>query len=91
MPAEVRALFDQVEAVVRLLLRIPESLAEVERSFSGLKRLKIWLISTLSQPSLNHVAMRHVYQKMFLILALQKSVNSLLREMMGGNDRRRCV
>lgn len=48
MPLEVRELFNQVEALVRLLL-VPVSSTEAERSFSALRRLKAWLISTMSQ------------------------------------------
>jgi len=36
----VRSMFDQVEQLVRLLLTIPCSSAEAERSFSSLRRLK---------------------------------------------------
>ncbi|KAF3835667.1 hypothetical protein F7725_028225, partial [Dissostichus mawsoni] len=45
MAPEVRGLFGQVEALVRLLLVVPASSAEVERSFSALRRLKTWLRS----------------------------------------------
>lgn len=45
MPSEVRGLFDEVEKLVGVLLVVPVSLAEAERSFSALKRLKTWLRS----------------------------------------------
>ncbi len=41
MPPEVRGLFDQVETLVRLLMVVPISSAEAERSFSGLRRLNL--------------------------------------------------
>lgn len=47
MPVEVRGLFDQVEALVRVLLVVPVSSTEAERSFSALRRLKTWLRSWL--------------------------------------------
>jgi hypothetical protein len=37
---EVRGLFEQVEILVRLLITVPASSAEAERSFSVLRRLK---------------------------------------------------
>ena len=40
MLPEVRGLFDQVEVLVRLLLVVPTSSAEAERSYSALRRLK---------------------------------------------------
>ena len=48
MLPEVRGLFEQVEILVRLLLTVPASSAEAERSFSGLRRLKTWLRSTMT-------------------------------------------
>ena len=60
MSPEVRGLFNQVETLVRLLLVIPVSSAEAERSFSGLRRLKTWLRSTMTQTRLNSVAVCHV-------------------------------
>jgi len=56
MPPEVRGLFDQVETLVRLLMVLPISLAEAERSSSGLRRLKTWLRSTMTQTRLNGIA-----------------------------------
>ena len=49
MPPDVRGLFDQVETLVRLLMVVPISSAEAERSLSGLRRLKTWLRSTMTQ------------------------------------------
>ncbi|KAJ3583518.1 hypothetical protein NHX12_017117 [Muraenolepis orangiensis] len=63
MVPEVRGLFGQVEALVRLLLVVPASSAEAERSSSALRRLKTWLRSSMSQARLNNVAISHVHQK----------------------------
>ena len=49
MPPEVHGLFKQVETLVRLLMVVPISSAEAECSFSGLRRLKEWLRSTMAQ------------------------------------------
>ena len=43
-----RKLFPQVEMLVRLLLNIPCSSAEAERSFSGLRRLKTYMRNSLT-------------------------------------------
>ena len=48
MSPEVRGLFVQVEILVRLLMVVPISSAEAERSFSAIRRLKTWLRSTIS-------------------------------------------
>jgi len=63
LPVEVRGLFEQVEALVRLLLVVPASSFEAERSFSALKRLKTWLRATMSQERLNSVVVCHVHRE----------------------------
>ncbi|XP_035985290.1 zinc finger MYM-type protein 1-like isoform X2 [Fundulus heteroclitus] len=63
LPGEVRRLFGQVETLVRLLLVVPVSSSEAERSFSALRRLKTWLRSTMTQNRLNHVAVCHVHKE----------------------------
>jgi len=62
LPAVVRAMFDQVEQLVRLLLVIPASSCEAERSFSSLRRLKTYLRSSILQERLTHRAILHVHQ-----------------------------
>ena len=59
--AEVRNLFGQIQALLRLLLVVPATSCEAERSFSALRRLKTWLRSTMSQQRLNSVAVCHVH------------------------------
>ena len=64
MSAECRAMFQQVETLVRLLLVVPASSAEAERSFSALRRLKTWLRSTMTQSRLTHVCVLHVHNEL---------------------------
>lgn len=63
LPVQVRSLLSAVEALIRLILVVPISTAEAERSFSALRRLKTWLRSTMSQKRLNSVAVCHVHQQ----------------------------
>ncbi|KAF3834465.1 hypothetical protein F7725_025669 [Dissostichus mawsoni] len=77
MVPEVRGLFGQVEALVRLLLVVPASSAEVERSFSALRRLKTWLRSSMSQTRLNNVAICHVHQKNWTYWTLKEYASLL--------------
>ena len=60
--SEVRILFSQVETLIRLLLVVPATSCEAERSFSGLRRLKTWLRSTMTQERLNSVAVCNVHR-----------------------------
>ncbi|KAK0144264.1 Zinc finger MYM-type protein 1 [Merluccius polli] len=63
MVPEVRRLFNQVETLIRLLLVVPASSCEAERSFSALRRLKTWLRSTMTQCRLNGVSVCHVHRE----------------------------
>jgi len=62
MKPEVRAMFSEVEQLVRLMLLCPVSSCEAERSFSSLRRLKTWLRNTMTQERLNAVVVCHVHQ-----------------------------
>lgn len=81
---EVRLLFSQVETLLRILLVIPATSCEAERSFSGLRRLKTWLRSTMSQQRTNAVAVCHVHQKYLDCLDTRELVNDFI----GNNERR---
>ncbi|KAI4800484.1 hypothetical protein KUCAC02_009708 [Chaenocephalus aceratus] len=85
MVPEVRGLFGQVEALVRLLLVVPASSAEAERSFSALRRLKTWLRLSMSQTRLNNVAICHVHQKKLDRLDLEGICQSFI----SANDKRK--
>ena len=61
-PTEMRSLFREIDILLRLLLVVPASSATAERSFSCLRRLKHYLRSTMSQCSLNYLAVLHVHQ-----------------------------
>jgi hypothetical protein len=58
----IRKMFNEVEQLVRLLLTVPCSNAEAERSFSALRRLKGYLRNSMNQERLNHLAVMHVHQ-----------------------------
>lgn len=62
MTPEVRHLFREVEALLRLVMVVPASSAEAERSFSALRRLKTWLRTSMTQTRLNSLAICHVHQ-----------------------------
>jgi hypothetical protein len=85
MTPEVRMLFSQVELLIRCLLVVPCSNATAERSFSELRRLKIWLRTTMSQERLNHLAVLNVHQNMVDDIVPQ----DILREFVQMNDFRR--
>lgn len=87
MPVEVRGLFNEVESLVRLLLVVPVSSAEAERSFSALRRLKTWLRSTMTQVRLNNAAVCHVHQDILDNI----DIKQICQQFVAVNDRRRHV
>jgi len=64
MPPEVRAEYEDVSQLVKLLLVSPASSAQAERSLSALRRLKTWLRSSMTEVRLNSVAVCHTHQQM---------------------------
>ncbi|KAK0138026.1 Zinc finger MYM-type protein 1 [Merluccius polli] len=84
LPVAVRGLFGQVKTLVRLLLVVPVSSSEAERSFSALCRLKTWLRSTMTQNRHNHVAVCHIYQNKLDLLDKE----SICKQFMAVNDKK---
>ncbi len=66
---------------------VPISSAEAERSFSGLRRLKTWLRSTMTQKRLNDIAVCHIHQERLDRLDRQK----IAQQYVQGDERRRDV
>jgi len=80
----LRLLFNQVETLLRILLVIPADSCKAERSFSGLRHLKTWLRSSMSQKRINAVAVCHAHQKHIDIFRL-------VNEFVSNNERRQSV
>ena len=80
-------LYLQVKNLVKLLLVSPASSAEAERSFSGLRRLKTWLRSTMGQERLNALAVCQTHQDLLDKL----DMDSMVDEFISVNNRRKFV
>jgi hypothetical protein len=78
MTPECRHLFSSVENWVRLLLVIPASSSTAERSFSGLRRVKTWLRSTMTQQRLNHMAVLHAHQEVLDMLEVHSELGQFI-------------
>ena len=87
MIPEVRAMFPNVESLIRLLLVNPASSATAERSFSGLRRLKTYLRSTCGQLRLNNLAICHVHKEILDTV----DMHQLMKEFILANDTRASV
>ena len=64
MSTECRALFPQVQTLLKLLLVCPVTTCECEKSFSALRRLKTWLRNSMSQQRLNHTLVGNVHRNL---------------------------
>ena len=58
------AMFSEVAKLLELFLLLPVTSATAERSFSGLRRLKTFLRTRMSQELLNSLALLHVHKRM---------------------------
>ena len=56
-------MFSEVVKVLKIFLTIPVTTATAERSFSGLRRLKTYLRSTMTQERLNNVMLLHCHKE----------------------------
>jgi hypothetical protein len=63
MEPAMRYLFPQVLELLKLLLVCHVTSCKCERSFSALRRQKMWLRSTMAQQRLNHVSAFHVHKE----------------------------
>lgn len=70
MHTSTRQYFKEVESVLRIILVMPVSSCEAERSFSALRRLKTWLRSTMGEERLNCMALAHVHQDIIDLITL---------------------
>ena len=54
--------YSEVIKLLKLILVMPATNAISERSFSGLKRVKTYLRTTMTQRRLNHLMLLHVHK-----------------------------
>ena len=80
-------LMSQVSKLVRLMLVMPATNAESERSFSAVRRIKTYLRSTMSQQRLNHLMLLHIHKKLTDDLNLVDVANDFI----AGHDHRKQV
>ena len=68
----------EVSKLVKLLLFMPATNAESERSFSAVRRIKTYLHATMSQQCLNHLMLLHVLKSQTDSLSLLDVANSFI-------------
>ena len=61
-----------------ILLLMPSSNAQSERIFSALRRMKMWLRTTISQNRLNHLMVMNVHKELLNSLDLNQILNDFI-------------
>jgi hypothetical protein len=73
-----KQMLPEVINLLRLYLTLPVTSCTAERSFSGLRRLKTYLRSTVTQKRLNHIAVLHFHREQSQSLDLEAICNSFI-------------
>ena len=73
-----KSFFSEVIKIVKLILVMPATNATSERSFSALRRLKTWLLTTTCQARLNWCMLLHVHKQRTDSLPLKETVNDFV-------------
>ena len=73
-----KALMFEVFRLAKLILTCPATNATSERSFSALRRAKMYLQSTMTQKRLNHVMLLHVHKERTDALSLIDMANDFV-------------
>ena len=66
-------MFSEVAKFLHLLLLMPVTSATAERSFSGLRRLKTFLRTSMSKELLNSIAVLHVHKALTREIDINKA------------------
>ena len=79
-----RKMVGEVEKLLKIYLTIPVTMATAERSFPGLRRIKTYLRSTMTQQTLNNVMLLHTHKDVTDKLELI----SIARQFISANQKR---
>lgn len=75
-----RSLFSEVEKVAVLVCATPISVANAERSFSCLRRLKTWLRSSMTQARLSQLALLTVHSEMLDMIVTENLMKEFIQK-----------
>ena len=76
--ATFRGIITEVSSLIRIVLSLPVSSCSAERSFSGLRRLKTYLRSRMTQERLNAVALMNTHKDILDSLDIDSLVNDFI-------------
>ena len=75
-----KPLFNFVGELLKLIVVCPVTIADVERSFSSLRRLKTWLRSTMSQERLTHVALCSIHKERLKKIDIESCISKFVEK-----------
>ena len=70
--------YSQVAKLVKLILVLPATNAISERSFSGMRRIKSFLRTTMTQKRLNHLMILHIHKMLTDNLCVKRIANEFV-------------
>ena len=76
--ATFRGIITEVSSLIRIILTLPVSSCSAERSFSGLRRLKTYLRSRMTQERLNAVVLMNTHKDILGCLDIDKLVDNFI-------------
>ena len=76
--ATFRNIITEVSSLVRIILTLPVSSCSAERSFSGLRRLKTYLRSRMTQERLNAIALMNTHKDILSCLDIDNLVDNFI-------------
>ena len=74
----------EMHMLLKLYMTVPVTTATAERTFSIMRRIKIYLRSSMSQQRLNHTILLHCYQDRVDSLDMQ----DIAKKFIAANERR---
>ena len=74
----LRELLPGLTNLVKIMLTLPASTCAAERPFSGLRRLKTYLRSTMKQQRFNSVAIMNVHMKETIALSMATVIDDFV-------------
>ena len=76
--ATLRNIITEVSSLVRIILTLPVSSCSAERSFSGLRHLKTYLRSRMTQERLNAIALMNTHKHILSCLNIENLVDNFI-------------
>lgn len=76
--ATLRGMLPELVKIIRLILTVPVTTCSSERAFSGLRRLKTYLRSTMTSTRLNNIAVLNCHRSYLEAVEIDQILNEFI-------------